>query len=87
VKLFTKTDLERCARLSTTLFKKNGIESDLELAVSDAVSEVVCEAEPVYTRFQVLDVARVAISIALASPGRGAKRAAETATDDVLGTV
>ena len=83
-KLFTRTDLERCARLAVT-HVTDGTEA--ELAIAEAVSDIVCEAEPVYTRFQVLDTARIAASLVVAYPGMGAARAAETAADDVLGTL
>lgn len=55
MKLFTKGDLERAARLSLTL---GLVEADPEAAISRAVATVANETDDYFSREQVLEVAK-----------------------------
>lgn len=64
IKLYTKSDLERCARLA--LRSEN---DTVETAVAEAVETVVAEAPEVYRLAQLEDAARSAALLALQGLG------------------
>ena len=49
MRLFTRTDLERCARLTLGIYHATGKGSD-ELAISQAVTQITDETQPVFTK-------------------------------------
>lgn len=69
MQLFTKTDLERCARLAVDFYNGGCCEGDEvrvdraegELAISRAVAQIVDETDPVYTEEQVVRAVKRAL--------------------------
>ena len=49
MRLFTRTDLERCARLTLAVYHEEGKGSD-ELAIAQAVTQITDETQPVFTK-------------------------------------
>jgi len=80
MKLYVRSDLERCARLAVQQ-RAQGIEA--EEAVAEAVEVVAAESPEVYTQDQLLEVAHLA---AQSAAKWGVTEAAERAVHAVTNT-